>query len=292
MSSCVRFLCASALVATITTPAMATESGGGVYPNGAESFMTGALPPPGGYFVNYTTYYSAGQFKNNNAAFKTFDATVAADVMRGIYVTPVQVLGGTWAMHAFVPVTDVNVTMGSSSAHRSGLGDIIVDPFILGWHAGDFHWLGGFDVSVPTGAYDKNSLANPGRNYWAFTPVAAITWRNGAGWELSTKVMYDINTENRDTDYRSGNELHADFIAAKHFDQLAVGLGGYAYRQITGDSGAGAVLGEFKGQAVALGPQVSYQLGGVGLEAKYQKEFAVENRPEGDKLWLRVNLSF
>lgn len=292
MKSISRFLGAALVMAATTPVALATESGGGVYPNGAESFMTGALPPPGGYFVNYTTYYSSGRFENNNPAFKDFEASATADVMRGIYVTPIQILGGTWAMHAFVPVTDVHVRMGSNSAHRSGLGDIIVDPFILGWHAGDFHWLTGFDITMPTGAYDKNSLANPGRNYWAFTPVAAITWRNAGGYELSAKLMYDINTENDETDYKSGNELHADFVAAKHFDKWGVGLGGYAYKQITADSGSGATLGDFKGEVYALGPQVSYQLGGLGLEAKYQKEFAAENRAEGDKFWLRMNIAF
>lgn len=32
--------------------ALATEGGGGAYPNGAEDFMAGALPPPGTYFKN------------------------------------------------------------------------------------------------------------------------------------------------------------------------------------------------------------------------------------------------
>ena len=34
----------------------ATEFGGGAYPNGAECFMAGAVPPPGTYFLNYVTH--------------------------------------------------------------------------------------------------------------------------------------------------------------------------------------------------------------------------------------------
>ncbi len=41
-------------------PALATEGGGGAYPNGVEDFMSGALPPPGTYFLNYLTYYCGG----------------------------------------------------------------------------------------------------------------------------------------------------------------------------------------------------------------------------------------
>jgi len=47
-------------------PACATEGGGGAYPNGAEDFMSGALPPPGNYFLNYLTYYTTSKFKGSN----------------------------------------------------------------------------------------------------------------------------------------------------------------------------------------------------------------------------------
>jgi hypothetical protein len=38
-----------------------------------------------------------------------------------------------------------------------------------------------------------------------------------------------------------------------------VGLVGYVYEQITGDSGAGATLGDFKSRGVGIGPQVGYR---------------------------------
>ncbi|MDA0321808.1 MAG: hypothetical protein O2923_03700 [Verrucomicrobia bacterium] len=43
----------------VSSTALATEGGGGAYPNGAEGFMTGALPPPGNYLVDYSLFYSA-----------------------------------------------------------------------------------------------------------------------------------------------------------------------------------------------------------------------------------------
>ena len=52
--------------AVLAGPAFATEGGGGAYPNGAEDFMAGALPPPGTYFKNYLVYYTASKFKDNN----------------------------------------------------------------------------------------------------------------------------------------------------------------------------------------------------------------------------------
>jgi hypothetical protein len=38
-----------------------------------------------------------------------------------------------------------------------------------------------------------------------------------------------------------------------------VGLVGYVYEQVTGDSDAGATLGDLKSRVVGIGPQVGYR---------------------------------
>ena len=67
---------------------------------------------------------------------------------------------------------------------------------------------------------------------------------------------------------------------------FGLGLVGYHYQQITGDSGAGANLGDFKGRVTALGPTINYNFTlsqiPVSTSLKYLKEFNVENRLEGD----------
>src|SRR5512138_1988350 len=151
--------------AVLAGQALATEGGGGAYPNGAESFMAGALPPPGTYFVNYLTYYTASKFKDNNGndLIPDFKLKVAADVLRFIYVTDYKILGANWAVHAFVPLAYQDVTMGGRSDDRFGLGDIIVDPIILGWHSKNFHVTTGLDIYIPVGTYNQDRLANLGR---------------------------------------------------------------------------------------------------------------------------------
>ncbi len=270
--------------------ALATEGGGGAYANGSEGFMTGALPPPGTYLVSYNTYYSADKFANDNPAFDDFKVSTAATILRAIHVTDKQILGGNWAMHAFLVAADVDVNLGAGGRQsRAGMGDFIFDPLAIGWHSGNWHWIVGMDIYLPTGRYDKNELANIGRNYVTLEPLFAFTYRNAAGYEFSMKTMFDHNYENRDTNYRSGNELHADFVVAKHFGNWGVGLGGYAYKQVSGDSGEGAVFGDFKGRAIGLGPQLTYTAAnGVNIQSHYQHEFDVQNRPEGDKFWLNI----
>lgn len=270
--------------------AHATEGGGGAYANGSEGFMTGALPPPGSYLVSYNTYYTADKFANPNPAFDDFKVNTAATILRAIHVTDKQILGGTWAMHAFLVAADVDVNLGAGGRQaRAGMGDFIFDPLAIGWHSGNWHWIVGMDIYAPTGRYDKDQLANIGRNYVTLEPLFAFTYRNAAGYEFSMKTMFDHNYENSDTRYRSGNELHADFVAAKHFGNWAVGVGGYTYKQVSGDSGEGAVLGDFMGRATALGPQLSYTTAsGLNIQGRYQHEFDVRNRPEGNKLWLNI----
>jgi len=275
--------------------AFATENGGGAYPNGAEDFMSGAVPPPGTYFLNYLTYYTANKFKiKDDGDIPNFELHVTAEVLRLLYVTKEQVLGGFWGMHIFVPFVDVNVTLPVGSQSKFGLGDIIVDPFILSWHSKNWHFATGIDTYIPTGSFNTDNLANPGSNYWTFEPLVAFTYLSDSGIEVSSKFMYDFNTKNNDTDYLSGQEFHFDYTVGYHFGNWSVGLGGYYYKQVTDDTQYGNTVGPdgFKGQVFAIGPQVKYDYKNMSFILKYQKEMAVENKPEGDKFWFKFVYAF
>ncbi|MEI6210672.1 MAG: transporter [bacterium] len=280
-------------------PSMATESGGGAYPNGAEGFMTGALPPPGQYIVNYAMYYGADSVKDNDGHTipgSDFKLRAIADTVRFINVTPVTILGGNWAQQIFVPLVDLDVGVttptpaGRIKDQNFGLGDIIVDPFIVGWHQPPFHWVVGMDTYIPVGKYHSGSLANIGRNYWTFEPVAGMTYLNEGGQEVSVKLMYDFNTRNHDSECTSGQEFHTDFVIAQHLGNWSVGAGGYWYQQTTDDKVGGATVDAKRGRALALGPQISYQCGPMNFALSWNRELAVENRPQGDKVWFKFVL--
>ena len=71
-----------------------------------------------------------------------------------------------------------------------------------------------------------------------------------------------------------------------------MGLAGYFYKQLSGDSGSGAVLGDFKSEVSAVGPQVGYFFK-VGDQKWYANlkgyhEFDAKNRPEGWNVWLTL----
>ncbi len=53
------------LAVGLACQAFATEGGGGAYPNGAEGFMAGAVPPPGNYVINYALYLHGDRLLND-----------------------------------------------------------------------------------------------------------------------------------------------------------------------------------------------------------------------------------
>ena len=289
--------CTVLLLCVPVSRALATELGGGAYPNGAEDFMAGAVPPPGTYFLNYLTWYSADRFNDDADRVESFHLDAVADVVRLLHVTDKKVLGADWGMHIFIPFADVDAEVPSFGIDesRSGLGDIIIDPIILGWHfSKNLHAVAALDIYVPTGKYGQEHLANPGRNYWTFEPVAGVTYVTDGGTDFSAKLMYDFNIENPDTDYTSGNELHMDYTVGHKFGAFSAGAGGYWYQQVTADEAGGdsTAFPMEKGRALAIGPQVKYEYKNMAFTLKYLIEVETRNRPEGNNLWFKFLYAF
>ncbi|SHM44458.1 Uncharacterized conserved protein [Sphingobium sp. YR657] len=283
--------------ALFAADAHATEGGGGAYPNGAESLMVAPLPPPGTYLLNYTNYYTADRLNDaeGNSMVPDFSLDAYAQVSRFVHVTDKKILGATWAMQAFVPLVSLTVHAGGARDSRFGLGDMIVTPVVLGWKAGNTHITAAVDTWVPTGKYNRENLANIGRNTWNFEPVLAMTYLDPAGkFDLSLKLMYDFSTKNKATDYQSGQEFHTDFAAGVNLKKLTLGVNGYYYKQTTGDKQGGLRVGTdgFKGEAFALGPVVRYQAGKIPISFQWQHEFMAHNKPQGDKFWLKSIFRF
>ena len=278
----------------LTRRLWATEGGWGSYPNGAEDFMAGALPPPGTYLLNYFSYYHAPRVNDNSGGPAPVDVDVEcfADSVRLLHMTKKQVFGANWAMHVLVPFVKVHASTPRGVDSKTGVGDIVVNPFLLGWHFTNWHIAAGIDTIIPVGAYNKNDIANIGRNCWTFEPVFAVTYLNGSGYEVSAKFMYDFNTKNTATNYRSGQEFHFDYTLGKKIDNMNVGIGGYYYKQITDDTLDGDTVHDNKGQVFAFGPQFRYGVKNMAFTVKYQWETWVKNRPQGEQFWFKFMYAF
>jgi hypothetical protein len=283
-----------AALAAFLPGAQATEGGGSSYPMGAENYLTGAMPPPGFYAQVFAESYRADRLLDNRGNNAVDDFHLSADVIapRLIWVTGQKLLDGDLAFHLNVPLINLKVDVNGQHQRKTGMGDVIFGP-ALGYHySPNFHAIYALDIFAPTGEYDRGDLANLGRNYWAIEPIAAFSYVDPVGWNADIKLMYDFNLRNRDTDYRSGQEAHADYSLGWGFGNgWVAGVGGYIYRQTTKDRQNDQDIEDNKGRAFAIGPSIKYSAAsGWFVTAKWQRESDVRNRPEGEAYWIKLTL--
>ena len=243
-------------------------------------------------------------------------ANVALDVFSVLWVAPQKVLEGNFGFGVLLPVgyqeVDVNLNALTALTFPNGtvlqrgrnfgisdstfaVGDPLATGFI-GWSSGNLHWKLTGLLNVPIGAYDRSNLVNMGFNRWAADLTGSATWLDPkSGFEVSLAAGFTFNGENPDTNYKTGTEFHLEGAVMKHFSKaFAVGVAGYHYQQITGDSGSGALLGAFKGEVSAIGPNLTYnfQVGGVPVltSVRWLHEFNAKNRLEGDAGFVTVTV--
>lgn len=307
------FLHASVLTLAASV-AHAEEGGSGHYAPGATADFIDALPgKPGLVIANAFTYYNGGATPPIDFAGDptiNANATLYADSIFALYETPLRVLGGNYAVATVIPYVwlqvDGKVALGPLTPKvndsTSGLGDIELIPFILGWtNSMDMKYDVRLGIYAPTGEYEKGQLANAGRNYWTFEPKVSFSWLSTKiGTEVTVFTGFDINTKNEDTDYQSGASFHLDGTVAQHLPLFGgfagVGAEGFIYEQISADSGSGATLGSFEGHTYGVGPVVSYahKLGKYDFagEVKWLPEVDVSKRLKGDYLWVKLGIVF
>ena len=179
---------------------------------------------------------------------------------------------------------------------RSAFGDVFLQP-TLRWNDGVHNYMVYGMANLPVGAYDPSRLVNIGLGHAAIDGGGGYTYFNPqTGWEFSAVAGLTYNLKNPDLDYQNGIDAHLDWGISKFLSkQVHVGLVGYAYQQLTADSGSGATFGDFKSRVFGIGPQVGFVFP-VGdmqgyLNLKGYKEFAAEHRAEGWNVWLTFAVS-
>ena len=131
----------------------------------------------------------------------------------------------------------------------------------LRWNNGVHNFIAYTMAGIPVGAYEAGRLANVGTNHWAVDVGGGYTYLNQkTGLEFS--AVLGVYVQLREPGHRLPEryQLRTWTGAPRNFSRSKwhVGLVGYFYDQLTGDSGSGAVLGDFKSRVAAIGPQVGY----------------------------------
>ena len=292
--------------------AFAAEGATGFYLLGSKTSMSGFIPPPGTYIQDSNYFYSGSASVQLDFAGLTLSGGVDADAYynmpTALWVAPGSVWGGNIALSLTVPVGWKNVEAGAALTGPGGgvisgrIGDEETkfgDPVLgasIGWHQDKLHWNLGTLVNAPAGFWETGNLANIGFNRWAVDLNGAVTYLDmTTGLELSGAAGFTFNFENPDTDYKTGTEFHLELAAMQNFSKsFALGVAGYYYEQVTGDSGSGARLGDFEGRVLGVGPAVNltFELGKIPVSTnlKYFHEFDAKNRLEGDAGFVTVTM--
>jgi hypothetical protein len=238
-------------------------------------------------------HYRADEVKDNSGntiPVPGFKVRATAVAPRFVWVTPKELLGGSLALHAIVPLVNLDVALPARSQSRTGVGDTVLG-VVAGWHhSATLHTAAAIDLFAPTGRYDKNDIANIGRNHWATHLVGGVSYIQPSGFNADAKVMYAVNARNKDTDYRDGDEFIVDYAAGWALGNgWTLGVGGYAYQQLTDDKQAGVTVVNNKGRSYSIGPSLRYDSGkGWFATLMAYSESGVRNRAAGDALWLRA----
>jgi hypothetical protein len=299
--------------AVVSPPALADEGGVSVWLPGQFGSLA-AVPGESGWSLPIV-YYHASANASGGANFAiggriAGNLDARADLMLVVptytFATPV------WGGQAQVSMTTVAGKMNVSAEATltapggavlsrnagdslTGFGDLF--PMAsLRWNDGNHNWMAYTQVGVPVGSYQVGRLANLGTNHWSADAGGGYTYLNQkTGREFSAVAGVTYNFENPDTNYRNGVDVHLDWGASQFLsEQLHVGLVGYFYNQISGDSGTGARLGDFKSRVNGIGPQIGY-LFKMGerqayINLKGYHEFDNENRPAGWNAWLTLSI--
>jgi hypothetical protein len=177
-----------------------------------------------------------------------------------------------------------------------GFGDL-VPQFALRWNAGVNNFMTYVTGDIPVGAYQSTRLSNLGIGHGAIDAGGGYTYFNPqTGHEFSGVLGFTYNMTNPDTQYQNGVDMHFDWGMSQVLTkQLQIGLVGYAYQQLSCDSGSGDRVGCFESRVIGIGPQIGYiiPMGDMRgyLNLKAYKEFDSDHRPDGYNVWLTFAIS-
>ncbi|MDR1920781.1 MAG: transporter [Candidatus Adiutrix sp.] len=264
-------------------------AGGGHVGVGGDGYMISSLPSDRGLYKMYNIYYYSDKLKDNSGHTAAGDDKVESftQMHRFLFQTGHKIFGADWMINVAVPLSWTDMSSGlTGRGHgmdRFGLGDVPVSPMLLGWH-GD-RWDALFDVLIfaPIGDYSADDPSSPGKGYWSIIPAVGLTYYfdEEKTFNISTMARYEMNTKQRHTDYRHGDNIHWEASIGKTFNGvLDLALTGGASWQVTDSKGFGDQNGHHLRKHV-IGPEIGLNAWGMNFNLRQLFEFKNKNTTEG-----------
>ncbi len=292
------------------TKTLAAEGGYSNYIPGFYGDVALAMAISPGFTVkNDIYYYTAQSSKNiiNNTLAADLDIEILYNYTSLLYKTDYKIFGAEYAVMLTAiyggpdleaSISSANQQLISVSKDSREVGDITFSPMILYWNDGNYNYSFAQYIVAPTASYDSDDLANSGLNYWTFESDFVASYTDAeSGQDYSVVFGYNYNTENKDTNYQTGQELHIDVVLNQFLSEsFAIGVQAFHLQQINKDDHDQNIPGSFKARATGIGPSLIWipeSLNGKAmLTAKWIKEVEAENRLKGEHMFFTFAMSF
>jgi hypothetical protein len=308
MRNCTLLIVAAAAFCCSSSPLIAAEGSSIAGPLGGTDIRAAQLPPPGLYGGMVLLYAEARKFiDGSGTGVPALDGLRLSRKRAGpflLYVPDVRVFGGSIGIGGVIPIGTECGRLFEVTPKRciSGIGDPYVE---LSWSRffgtirpsrfpGAYPVAEGLTVGlglgavIPIGRYDAVDAATQGltigNNIWDIAPSAAFTYTTkpliADGTEFSAKVYWNNYLENRDTKYKTGSIISADFAATERLGKLQLGLAGVYAVQVSDDKQFGVPI-EPDGRRVetlSLGAVLAYDLPEYGASFKVKALTTVRAR--------------
>ena len=271
---------------------------------GTTAFMDGMAGP--GTLVQVSSNLSRVDSFNNDAG-DSLPGNNSMDVnvllFQLAHITNSRLAGGFYGVEVLLPYSDINPDTslpGLPDQDESGVGDLLVSPFMLQW-VGDslfgkryFHRLN-LIFSLPTGSYDPDNDVNPGVNLVKFNPYYAGTLELSSKLSTSFRLHYLWNSKNKNppsfmnaSSIQPGTAFHMNYALSYEVNPgLRIGLAGYYLKQLSEDRIDGIRQEDSEESIIAIGPGLRWSRKGGFFNLNAYVESDAENRVEGTRLLAR-----
>jgi hypothetical protein len=261
------------------------------YPPGIHGINAGTLPPPGLYVRDYNLFYTSDHLNGptgDRTGPANFDAFTYANIIRPIWITQCQVLGGCLGTDLVVPLVYRRLQAGSFDDNSFGLGDICPE-VTLSWHFPQFDLCLGAGEWMPTGESAPKPTTHAGLGFWTTMFTLGGTWYidSDRTWSVAALNRYEINnTDQPHTHTTTGDAWTIEWGAGKAFSKtISAGVVGYYQAKVRGDTGLNP---QPLNRVAAIGPEIDVAFPAITLllALRYDYEFLSNNRAQGHTVSL------
>lgn len=265
---------------------------------GSVGLDAGSQPDIGVYVGDRFFYSHANELKDkhgNSVPINGLDIQSEANVVgtsgtyklkEGPYLTAaIAVPYARVTTKANVPAIDIE---------RLGLGDIFVEPLMIGWRQKHFDAVASYSFYAPTGQLNRNGL---GQSQWAqqFSAGGTLFFDDERGWRLSALTSYNLYHKKTGVDATRGDSVQIQGgLGGKISKFIDFGLVGYGLLQIANNEGSDvpSSLADYREKAFGLGPELGITIPMLRskITARYEWDIEAVARPQGEVLVISLSV--